>query len=295
MVTWKLWQALQRPPLRSPLFRRAYRQQIPRSLPPIRLPLMGCARTLALIAAPIVLILFAAPMLVLVYYLALIIAPLLLPTANTVYGVLHTSAACGHIGKEREQQTYDILCTSPGGTLGMHWSYCAGWLHYHAAYRYALLGVLSIGLVSCLFGLGPQMIFGSYAAPLPVSLFRSLTLVVFFVIDYVETIVISSLTTLLIPIHSANENEARAKATGLFLVLQMAVYLTTFLFGVFALRGAFLLMGVERSVSDWLIPLLTLAFFVLVRELIITALWRMVEQELNADTVELDGIARLTV
>ncbi len=295
MVTWKLWRALQRPPLRSPLFRRAYRQHVRHPLPPLRLPLLGCARAIALITAPIVAILFAAPLLLLVYYLALIAAPLLLPVANTLYGVLHTSTACGHIGKEREQQTYDILCTSPGGTLGMHWSYCAGWIYYHAVYRYALIGVLLTGLLSCLFGLAPQVVFGRPPSTLISTLIRSLAVAAFFVIDYVETIVISSLTTLLIPAHSANENEARAKATSLFLALQMTVYLTTFLFGSFALEGLFRLTGFDPSLIGWLLPLLTLAFFVTARELIITALWHTVQQELNADAVELDGIARLTV
>src|SRR5664279_1794770 len=132
MLTWKLWRALNRPPKPSPLYRRAYTRQGPPNSPiSFRIPLFSVFKNMSLVVLPVVLILLGAPILVLLYYLALILAPLLLPVANTIYGLSHVNSASSSIVREREQQTYDVLCTAPAGILGMHWSYCTGWIHYH--------------------------------------------------------------------------------------------------------------------------------------------------------------------
>lgn len=45
MLTWKLWRALNRPPLQSPLYRRAYvRQQTPERPEGLRVPFAGWFR-----------------------------------------------------------------------------------------------------------------------------------------------------------------------------------------------------------------------------------------------------------
>jgi len=295
MVTWRLWRALNRPPLRSPLYRRAYARQItPPQLSEIRIPLMGVFKNLSLIIMPVILILIGAPILILLFYLALSIAPLLLPTAYTIYGLTHAISASGGIAKEREQQTYDVLCTAPTGSLGMHWSYCTGWIHFHWMYRYALLAFLAIGVVASVFGLSGRFIFGTLPVPLPVTIVRALAIGALFVIDYGQTIVISSLTTLIIPTYVENEGDARLWAASLFLGLQLAVYVPTLLFGV-SMLNFFDLLKIERSAADFLLPLLTLAFFAALRETIITGLWHSIEQQLSTNTVELDAISRLAL
>jgi hypothetical protein len=296
MLTWKLWRALNRPPLHLPLFRRAYaRQFTPGKLRVISVPLMGCLRDLGLILLPVILILIGAPILVLIYYLALSIAPLLLPFANTLYGLAHTINASSGIAKEREQQTYDVLCTSPTGSLGMHWSYCTGWIHYHLMYRYCLLAMLSIGIVASIFGLSPQLVFGSAPSPLPIAVARAAALGALFVIDYAQTIVLSSLTTLIIPTYAENEGSARLWASSLFLLLQTGVYLPTLLFSTYALPGFFHLLRLEQTTADLLIPLLMLIFFAALRETLITGLWRAIKEQLSTNSVELDALTRLTV
>jgi hypothetical protein len=298
MLTWKLWRALTRPPLISPLFKRAYTQRGGSGLPwipPVRFPLMDLLRNTGLIILPIILILFGAPILVLLYYVSLILAPLLLPAANTVFGLIHANGASGSIARERDRQTYDVLCASPTGSLGLHWSYCIGWLHYHWLMRTALIGVLSIGIVASVLGLSGRMFFGSGTAPLPVTLVRGVTLGLIFFLDYLQTPVLSSLTTLLVPIYSENEGKARLWASSVFLVIQMAVYLPTFLIAIYALPNTLSLLGVDPLLIDVLVPLAVLAFFTVLREIIIVGLWSRVKQELSASTVELDAVTRLAV
>ncbi len=296
MLTIRLWRALNRPPVRSPLYRRAYtRQPLASRVEPLRIPGVGCLKNMSLIVLPIILILIGAPILVLLYYLSLLLAPVLLPLANTVYGLTHTYNVSGSIVREREQQTYDVLCTAPAGILGMHWTYCTGWIHYHWAYRYALLGVLSIGIVASIFGLPPQMLFGGGQPMFITTIVRALAFGALFVIDYAQTIVVSSLTTLIVPTYTETESNARLWGSSLFLLLQLGVYLPTLLFGGFALPNTFSLLGIDSRISDLVIPLLIVVFFIVLREVIITGLWNVVKQQLSATTVELDAITRVAV
>ena len=300
MVTWRLWRALNRPPLHTPIYLRAYAYQYRQGdLPDLQLPLLNQITTMfknmGMVVLPVVLILFGTPVLVLSFYIALLIAPFLLPIANTIFGLVHASGASSGIARERDRRTYDVLCTAPPGTLGMHWAYCTGWLHYHSTFRTALLGVLAIGIVASIFGLTAQVVFGADQASPLVVLVRGLALSAIFVIDYAQSIVISSMTSLLIPTHAENEGNARLWACTLFLGLQLAVYLPTLLISVVALPNTFQLLGMDATASALIAPLLYVAFFVALREVIIIGMWRRVEAELSTTRVELDAITRVAV
>ncbi len=177
----------------------------------------------------------------------------------------------------------------------MHWSYCVGWIHFHWLYRYALLGILSIGIVASVFGVSPRAVFGGDAVPLAITIFRAAVLGVLFVTDYAHTTVVSSLVTLIAPVYGENEGGARLWASSLFLALQLAVYGPTLLFGLFALPSTFALIGFAPLITDLLIPLLLLGFFVALRETIINGLWHLVQQQLTTDAVELDAISGLAL
>ncbi|HVU11574.1 MAG TPA: hypothetical protein VHD90_09860 [Phototrophicaceae bacterium] len=297
MLSWKLWRAINHPPQHSPLYRRVYIRQLNVQDEPLnlRIPLLGLFKNAGLIILPVVIILLGTPILVLLYYLALLIAPILLPFANTIYGLIQVVSVSGSIARERQQQTYDVICTAPQGVLGMHWSYCVGWIHFHWLYRAILLGILSIGIVASVFGVSPQAVFGGDQVPLAITIFRALVLGVLFVIDYAQTMVVSSLITLIAPVYAENEGNARLWAASLFLTLQLAVYGPTLLFGLFALPSTFTLIGFAPLVSDLLIPLLLLGFFVALRETIISGLWHTIRQQLTTDAVELDAISGLAL
>lgn len=296
MLSLRLWRALNHPPLGSPLFKRAYAQQGPGApLPALRLPLFSLFRNVGLIILPVVLILLGAPILALLYYLSLLLAPLLLPLANTLYGLRHAYSVSAGIARERELQTYDVLCASPTGSLGLHWSYCTGWLYYHFLYRYLMLGLLATGIVASVFGLSPQLVFGAGQPLLGVTLTRASALGGLFVLDYLQTPVLSSLTALIVPAYAENEDAARLWAASLFLLLQLAVYVPTLLLGGYALPNTLRLLALDPVLADVLVPLLLLAFFALLREAIIVGLWRQVERHLSATSLELDAITRQAV
>jgi len=293
MLTWRLWRALHRPPLRSPLFRRAYlRQGAPNHDISFHVPLLGFFKNVSLVVLPVVLILLGLPILVLLHYLALTLAPLLLPIANTIYGLNHAYSTSGNIAHEREQQTYDVLCASPAGILGMHWSYCTGWIHYHWRFHYVMIGVLITGVIASVFGLSPELIFGGGQVPLIVTIMRALSLGGIFVLDYAQTLVLSSLIALIIPVYVENESNARIASAVAFLGLQGAVYLPTLLLGGYALPSTFNLIGIDPLVSGLLIPLLLFAFFAILREMIIIGLWNTAREQLSTTRMELDAITQ---
>ncbi|MEO8396560.1 MAG: hypothetical protein ABI700_26435 [Chloroflexota bacterium] len=296
MLSWKLWRALNRPPQRSPIYRRAYlRQGAQDHEVSIRIPLLGFFKNVSMVVLPVVLILIGTPILILLYYLALSLAPLLLPFANTIYGLNHAYSTSGRIAHEREQQTYDVLCASPPGILGMHWSYCIGWIHYHWLYRYTMIGVLVTGIIASVFGLSSQMVFGGAQPSLVITLARALAVGGIFVIDYAQTVVLSSLVALLVPTYAENESNAHLWAISLYLALQGAVYLPTLLLGIYALPSTFNLIGINPTVAGVLIPVLVIAFFALLREMIITGLWHAAKDQLSTTKVELDAITKITV
>ncbi len=296
MLSWKLWRALNRPPQRSPLYRRAYlRQGAQEQQMSIRIPLLGFFKNVSMVVLPVVLILIGTPILILLYYLALSLAPLLLPLANTIYGLNHAYGSSGRIAHERDQQTYDVLCASPPGILGIHWSYCIGWIHYHWLYRYTMIGVLVTGIIASVFGLSSQLVFGGAQPSLVITLVRALAVGGIFVIDYAQTPVVSSLVALIVPTYAENESNAHLWAISLFLGLQGAVYLPTLLLGVYALPSSFNLIGINPTAAGVLIPLLVFAFFALLREMIISLLWHAAQEQLSTTKVELDAITRVAL
>jgi hypothetical protein len=296
MLSWTLWRALNRAPRHLPLYRRAYlQQQMPEASFSLRFPMSGLLRTLLLVIIPVCIILLGAPVLAILYTLSLSLTPLLLPLANTLYGLAHATSTSGHIARERDRQTYDVLCTVPGGSLGMHWSYCAGWLQAHVLYRYPLLVLLGIGLFASLFGLPARLLFDENSVPLAVTVARGLGLGIFFVLDYAQTLVIASLTALLVPASAENESSARLLGASLFLVLQAAVYLPIIFLNNVALPNALALLGMDATTIAVLVPLLSAAFFVVLREIMIFGLWQRTGQQLSATAVELDALRRAAV
>jgi len=300
MVTRKLWHAFSKPPPRSPIYLRAFASRLrQKERRPFHVPLLSqltaLSKEMGVLVLPVLLILFGTPFLILTFYIALLISPLLLPLTNTIHGLAHAISASGGIARERDRQTYDVVCATPQGMLGMHWSYCTGWLYDHSSFRIPLLAMLVIGIIANIFGLTSQMIFGADGAPPMTMIVRGLALSAIFVIDYAQTIIVSSLTTLLVPTRAENESNTRLWAASMFLVLQFAVYLPTLLIAVVALPSTFRLLHVDPATGALISPLLYVAFFVALREAIIAGLWRRVETDLSATRVELDAITRAAV
>ena len=185
-----------------------------------------------------------------------------------------------------------MLCTALPGVIGVHWSYCTSWLHRHVGYRYLLMGMLAIGLVSCVLGLSPQLIFGRYPVSIVINSVRALSLGIIFVLDYAQTIVLSTLITLLIPSYTENESSAQLWSSSLFLALQLGVYFSTLLIGVFALPGFFNLLGVSALAVDLITPPLIALFFAALREMLISSLWNSIQTQLSTNPLELDALTR---
>ncbi len=95
---------------------------------------------------------------------------------------------------------------------------------------------------------------------------------------------------MIVPSYAEDETNARFYAAGVFLTLQSAVYLSTLMVAGYGLPGIFALFGFSAELTASLIPLLMLAFFVALRELLITGLWRIVEQQLSTNKLELDAV-----
>ena len=77
----------------------------------------------------------------------------------------------------------------------------------------------------------------------------------------------------------------------------MAVFEITIalLIGLYALPNTFALLQINLEISGLLVPLFLLAFFVVLREMIITGLWHAAQDQLSASTMELDAMSQVAL
>ena len=172
-------------------------------------------KNVSLIVLPVVLILIGAPILVLLYYLALLHRAAAAaarqhdlrldatPTARAAASPTSANSKPTMCSAPRPPEFWG--CTGRTAPAGFTITGC---------YRYALLGVLvdwdrrqrvsGCRRSSSLVGAQPSLV---------VTLIRALALGIFFVIDYAQTTVLSSLTTLIVPTYAENESNARLWAS----------------------------------------------------------------------------------
>lgn len=296
MMTWRLWRALLSDIILSPMFRRTYiANRIRLSLSPSHaLPNPSTRRfnlkerTLLLLTQIIAVLGGVGLLFGLLCLLPVLIA--LFALSGVFYGARCALETSHRVTMERENGTYSILCVTPPGIFGVHWSICTGYLRQYENFNLLRVGIsrTSIGVVVFACGLvaisllsGPRSV---NSAPLEslVWLSSMIALVAAFYLNFVQSVIIGCMVGLLVPGYTSNKLDAQLYAVSIFLTLALASIALT-LFVILSLDGAFISGGLGIRL---LLPLVYVLVFYLIREAIITLLWNQVVSVLNTETEE---------
>ncbi len=288
MLSWHIWRALTRPPTQSPLLRRVRAEKL--ELPSLNpMPLAGCLRSVALTIIPIIILLIGSPLLVLLIYTSLLSTPILLPLAHTLYGITAAASVSGLIARENDRRTYDLICVSPPGILGVHWAYCMVWISQHRYYRDITGLLLVLGILAALFGLTTRTFFSVMPVDGAAWIIQSPALIAFLCVDFIQSFATTALVSILIPVYVQQAGNARLLAFGSALCLHLTAYLLALIVGTQFLPLLSAVTGGSPLVSA-ISPVLFVLMFAAFREFIIHLLWRSVAENLNASPMELDQI-----
>jgi hypothetical protein len=282
MLTWQLWRALNRSPYASPLYRWLYPAdggEFSRR----RRVVMWLARVIALFVM--------LPLLAYATLWLLIGAPYLVLLANTLYGLALAVDASGGIARERERNTYDLLCTIPPGALGVHWSYCNGWIYHYWLYGWLTLAVALIGGVASVLapllpgGVTVSELFGAHP-----NLGLALAVALVFILDYFQSVVFGGLVAVLAPALTHDKLNARILAGSGFLLAQLSGYAAAY---TFAITLANTLEVFDNPILTPLLPLMSAAAFFIFREAIIVVLWRAITHLFGAQVAPAESLSQL--
>jgi len=278
VVTPRLWRALNRPPATHPLFQRT-----------VVLPAYTSAHYLSWANLVINLILGLsryAPTLL------FLLMPLILMILGLTYGLDCGLRVGSAIAREHENDTYGLLSLSPNGPLGAMWA-----LATSAIYRnHDFMRLWEIVRVSLITGLAAGVVVTGIALVLNADIFTRLpqppvliyagllnfaAIVGALYAEYVQSAVLGVLVGLVVSTYTRSRLDASMWVFGIYLLLQMIIYVLTVVIGFTALplavealavRGDFVLAGLSFA---------RLGIFVLAREVAITLAWRGLLARLN--------------
>lgn len=311
MTSWRLWRAVHHPPYRHPVYRRVTRIRsdalpefhgLERIQPSAWLVLIGLL--LLLIMRPslhtLPLLIFTAPMAVL---LLLILVPVVFPLWMVIQSAWWAGGISLALVIEHEQQTYDVLCLFPEGSLGANWAMASGTIRRGMMYSALALtarlllgiGLLLLGLLALLTpGILADLSDGTITGN-DVTAFRTLldglALLVAYALHYVQSAALGPVIGVLAPTFTRRRAEAQLGAFGLALAVQVGSYL---LFLALALGVIAPLLSGDPAAHPpadalWraaVQPLLLLGLLITIREGSITALWRLAVYRLNVQHPE---------
>jgi hypothetical protein len=293
MITWRLWRALCNPPSTHPLFRRSSSfipdtRRLVRELQ-IAAVYLGSCLVLSLIW----------PLLVSNALGALIVA---IVTGNTFYSLGCTRNISAAIAHERELETYELLCLTPAGALGVGWALSTAQLYRSPIFQITRLIVrlIAIAVTGALliFLIWPLVTaFNSESdtvatSQLLVRTVQAIALALGLYVDYVQSVILAQVIGMLSPVYTQSRFNAQLAAAGGFLLLQLLTLLAALIL-VISLNGILH----QPLFSNAVIPVLGLIVFFAVREAFIMILWLRLMDQLNSSPqdAELDGGRRLGI
>lgn len=286
----RFWRALQRPPVYHSLFRRAAEQYFDRpSSPPFwenwsknqKVLSTGIITLLAIIS------IFTVPQLLtfVIFVIPAIgtIAYVLLH--GTLTGLQQCLRVSGIIARARERGMFDLLALAPLGAFGITWTLCTGSIYYDSpaggsasAQRVWISRILFLAvflLIALMTIASPRNGTGSASEALVIIL-MTVGLVGFgFFLDDLLSSVVGVLVGLIVPLVTGSALNARAIATGIFLLLQIIAYLLTWLIGFIILPELVLILPLSPFIGQVTLRLCQIGVLFLSRDLMARALWHI--------------------
>lgn len=293
MMTWKLWRALQYPPVNHPLYRRTITQRPAEGL---RLEEGITLRLLWRIALPLVFMTIFALTPIIVPLV--VVTPVLLPVIVNWCGIQWAVKAGSTIARENELGTYDVIAMIPCGAFGASWTIGSACVHRGSSFAdlHTFVGVLVRFLLVMLgIALMIAIVIGingrtQTAGATFIALISVAALVAAFYLDYVQSALVGWLAGMLVPTYVRNPIDARLWGFVCFLLLQVTAYLVTWLIGFVVIPALYQSLSFGGLYADLSVRVLRVPVFYLVREGIIGVLWYALVQRLNAIPSDVDAI-----
>lgn len=311
ITSWKFWTALQHPPALHPLFQRNAGLEYQIRWPAVTIPRVGQWTEMVLLVL-LAFVLLANPAIAFVIILfvpfsfaAVIVAlPLLFPLLTSVVCAFWAAVMGGEVAREREKGTFELLCLLPDGVLGANWAICSGTVHrsslfdvmYLIARALALFGVIMLGLsiiITLGIYLGQRLDAGNERVLEAMrTLMDILALLVAYHLHYVQSVALTALIGMWVPLHFSRPVEVRILAPVAFLGAQAITYALAYVLGAALLPTLLSTFYTDMSpLWVFLPPLLSLGVFLLVRETCIALVWHFLQRSLNTHPSELAILA----
>src|SRR5664279_375188 len=296
VVTLQVWNALKRPPIHHPLFRRISRN---RPLVPQRhLSLKLRIGLSILLAALFFLILqnFAQVIFIGLFFIPLGITALYMTLNGTLAGLYWATRVSSAIARERERGIYDLLSTSPYGAFSASWAICTGCQYYDQTFNgtgaqrvwFSRMFFLTLLLFSAIISLGNTRTFSGDTLEGFLNVLEIVVvLAAAFYIDDIHSTVIGSLVGLIIPLFARNRLDARIGAFVSFLLLQISAFTLVWIIGFQTMPQINASLALNGFAAEIALPLELLLVFFAVREGIARVLWRLNSLLLDGDVSDL--------
>lgn len=294
MLSWRLWQILQRPSYKNPIFRRV-RKQPTRTIPQISLSGLHLpprlVNVILILALILVLqqphLLFEVLKVLIVLLMLVICSPLLLPLAVIVYGIYLSLTISSEISAEKEASTYDLLCISPDGSLSVSWRFASGILHRSESFMWLKTAItLILGLVGVVFFVIMGLVtFMSMTEGGFTDLWQPIRMVLDVVLflcliytGYSQSIVLSIIIGLLMPALDFYRRDVMMVAVFSYILLEILPYIVL----VACINVYNLIFYGHYAGLDLLLDVSLFVIVYGIRELIIALLWHRLIHRLNA-------------
>ncbi|MBL8166426.1 MAG: hypothetical protein JNJ61_30870 [Anaerolineae bacterium] len=292
IATFRLWAALNHPPATHPIFRRT-----------VLLPGSTPRRFISWASVMIMVVVQLGEMIPTVLFLLM---PLLLGFTGLLYGVDCALRVSHAIAREHENNTYHLLALAPAGPLGLSWAICTSALYrnrefqqFRAIVRVSLIiGLIVSGFLAVMVMIGQSEVFVRFAQPAHPTIAHFLGIVglcAVLYLEYVQSAILGCIVGMIIPTYTGSRLDASLFAFGVFLLLQVLVYLLAF-FGAFVvLPSLYHSAGATGFYADISLTALRVGLFFAVRDAVITLSWRLLISRLNVMAADQDLNLRMAV
>jgi len=312
LLTWRLWRSINNPPEWDPVYHHvlnAHSESLWTMFLHSRITRFGAiiiwsvALPILLLADPLGLLSFTLPIFWVVFslrfgeaflgvfgiiilailvlaILALMFSPALYVVAFQLYAAFLAGRISSEITATRENRMHDLLCITPGGAPGVYRAYSNASVHRGKAFgRFMTAGyvLLAFGGLAVLQAIGE--ISTNTQSILPLIIVVVATFI--FYVDLRQTIVMSVLVGMLTPLYTIDRANSRFGAVGVFLGLQMAIYVIIILVNVVMLPLLYTALNLSGLIPELILGLLWVGTYVAVREFAGVILWRRLSARLE--------------
>lgn len=275
MMTWRLWQAFKHPPATHPVFQRITADRYEDRIELFTL----LQRILTQGQIWFWLLLFMLNMRALIFMVF----------SGTLYGAIWSVRISGAIAAERQNGRYDLLCSSPAGTVGATWAICTGCLHQNQALEqitsqeaWSVRLILFIPIVIS----APLIAHQIFSVTFSTTFVGIVAVMTVFYLDHIQSIVFGGLLGVLASHYAPNPLDQRLWALAGFFGLQIISYLIQIVVSFLILPALF--RSISTGYAEVGIALVSVLTFYFVREIMVSQLWRIVVKQLSGSPAELD-------